>query len=540
MLTAKRLLLVVLPLSRCATQANAGHVQRGEAGPHKLPPVAVQHALQRYGWALPLCVWPNRHGASSRSISTGTQPLFCVTVAELLKRFPFHRDFIVTRVIDVAAAAYSLDTAGPRTPESVMQKITQMGQVVGCVPKGSNKGAVTLGVTKPPDRAAAQACESPFESRTKPGVNLALGALVGTAPQTPALSLSADGQATYENYYQQCKERQRTGAAQRSVMEGNSPTDKQKKADKLAKEAEKKAKEAAQKQKEADQAKKEAEAAKQKQAEVDKKAQQTWSDPQATPADKQRASQDVIKAGNDAAAAEANANQKQKDADDAKKASDDATKAMKDAQADADYAKAVNDAVTDWAKKAAGGAPVAAFGPMGDALLAGWELGAAVEGTARVMGAASGRMGFECDEGGCGYPNCEAEARARAFVDEIMSYKPRFKCNTSATPVPDQDACYDRPGGLFDVPQVTLVEMVKMACKIAQKVSDRQCDRVMPARIFKTLFSDPCKSPYGMCAPESSPRSGGAPSGNLSNPIPQPSPGADPTMWVTPATGPTR
>ena len=130
----------------------------------------------------------------------------------------------------------------------------------------------------------------------------------------------------------------------------------------------------------------------------------------------------------------------------------------------------------------------------------------------------------------CQYQSCESEARIKAMRDELYQYK-KWVCNMDATPMPDDDRCYDNPGGIFAVPEVTLVQVVALACKEMEKVSDKRCDRILPEQVKKSF--DPCKGPLVMCAPE---ESGGLPSSGPSDskPLPVSFGQLNPNVWVNP------
>jgi hypothetical protein len=429
---------------------------------------------------------------------------------------PIERDLLTARIVDAANIVYAENPAGPKTPESIMQKITGRGAIAGCVQKGSNKGVVSLGVTKPASLDVARdVCESLATTESREG--LAFGALVGSSPNTPIVSLSGKGQALYQNFYEQCKQRQTTGAAQQKVAEGQEAK-KKKVADAQTK-AQKAAEDAAKKQKEADAAKQKADEALKAEKDAAQKAQETYNDPNATDAEKAKAGNDVVKATNDRQAAEAEATQKQADANAAKSDAEAARQDVIEAQKDLDFDKAMGDiADTELPKLAAAALSPSPLGK-GMALA---SFGGA------VFGALSGRYGFECMEGECGSSSCEADAMTRAWEAEAQSYKSQATCNFGATPLPDQDRCYDKAGGLFDVPEVTLVDKLAYACKTIQKLSDTHCDKIMPPSIWKVLTSDPCNSPVAMCAPETS-----GSRQNPSTPIPNPGGGGNPTMWTS-------
>jgi hypothetical protein len=493
----------------------------------KRPHPALLAAMEKYGWAMPLSIWAERDlRARDRA---AIRPLYSITVSELLRRFPISRDLIGDFIIQAASDAYGHYPSGPRDPRSVMEKLSALGVVFACVPKGSRKGVVTLGTTAPSDLKSARE----FCSSATNGAQL-IGSLIATASQTPVVSLSAGGQALFEQYYQECKERQRGGS--KSVAEGDqTPSDKD--AKKRVIDAEKKAAEAKAEadkaRKDAEQAKKDADAARQAEQQAIAQANTTNADPQATPQQKADATQAADRATVDRQQAE----DREADANDNAAAADqayrDASKAAVDAQKDYDLHTAVADATNDYLNHLKDMGWFWVITEEGTALAA---LGATTLWASRIAGAYSGRYEKECMEGECGYGNCESEARSKALLAEARSYKtPRLTCNRTARPGPNDERCYDKPGGLFDVPEVTLVEAIKLACRIRQKVSNEECRDMLPQQIFKAAFRrDPCKSPNAMCAPEDSRPPHGV-SSNPSIPLPKGFHGSDPTMWLNPS-----
>jgi len=90
--------LATAALVTCAALgwARAGYPQRGGAN---VPKSAVPAALQRYGWALPICVWPIRRNVSP----------FCVSVSRLLKTYPYYTQYISETIYRAAEAAYAAE-----------------------------------------------------------------------------------------------------------------------------------------------------------------------------------------------------------------------------------------------------------------------------------------------------------------------------------------------------------------------------------------------------------------------------------------------
>ena len=495
----------------------------------KLPPV-VQVTVQQYGWAIPICVWSNK--TAIHPTKKPTRPLYCVTVAELLKKFPYHRTLITTQTAEAVMIAYSAQATLPRTPEALMQQVATKGNVIGCVLKGPNQGFLTLGSTNPQNLMGASiTCK-----RTKSDGNafsdaLVFGALVGSTPKTPPGSLSATGQATYEHYYQQCKERQRADTERQSLMSGSSATPEE-----LEAEAMQAAEEAVNKQKEADAARKAADDAQKAKDDAAKKAQDVYNDPDAS-------ATDMLKAGNESLAADTawqlakdSAMQAQVGADASEQAADAARTALHEAERDADLRQATGDATKEFLDGVKDGIPFSAallpLGQYGVAVEAGFLLGLTINWAGGVTGAYAGRYGYSCvDESACGHQSCHFQARSKALDDEVTKYRSNFTCNTTTTPVPDDDRCYDKPGGIFDLPQTTVLELQRFSCELVQKVSDRTCEDALPREIVQVTRPDLCSSPYAMCDPESS--GGPSQSGGTgdSKPIPRPFRGEDPTMW---------
>ena len=195
----------------------------------------VVEALGKYGWAIPFCVW---------QIDEDSRP-YCVTVSRLIKAFPFHTDLITNTVVRLAIKADASDPSSRRAPEQVMEKILRIGLVAGCVPKGQNKGLITLGTVRPKTLTDGEAikreCESDITSTQPQRPEQTFGYLVGTASRAPTVSLSADGQATFEYYYEQCQARQNFGIGPQTLMADGGTSNDIKKKEKKAAAAKKKA-----------------------------------------------------------------------------------------------------------------------------------------------------------------------------------------------------------------------------------------------------------------------------------------------------------
>lgn len=481
-------------------------------------------ALRRYGWSIPLCLWrdPPRSGR------------YCVTVSRLLASYPLFVNEISGRVFDVALA--NAPALPQVQPEAVIEKLTGLGIPIGCVPSGPDKGVVVVGETPTrPNISAAQTDDvCGTSARPAAAFSITLGGLVANRPSSPSLSLSGNGQATYQHYLDECR-----AASQHNprsgVMAGGGATppltdeEKLKEAEKKAAEEKKKAEDADAKkaaaQKALDDAKKKEDDAKRAEDAANTHAQDVYNDPNASSTDKLVAGQQAVTAANDRMAATAAVGQASADlakatadaaaAQDRSKAADDA---VADAQRDLDYGKAVDSAINDW-----GNAFLNAV-ESDSALL--WQT---AESVSRFLGAWWGRhgpgSGGEClaDQGSCG--SCEQQARARALRDELNSYR-KPTCNHDVLPNPDDpNHCYEQ-NGLPTPSQAWMLQGIRLMCAKIQGV-DGTCGGRIP-KWDRSVFGNACDSPIAMCAPE---QGGAGGSKRPSAPLPPGNRGPDSGSW---------
>jgi hypothetical protein len=516
------------------------------AAPANQRRVAVTKALQLYGWSVPICVWPRRQSARP----------YCFTVQRLIQRYPFYGRYISEYVTEAAVAWEAANGPVGSSPGRILDKLVGSGIAIGCVPKGQNAGVITMGQAQgagapvlPGSSGQQSVCDTNV-SGTTPGLDVTFGLLVGAAPTTPIVSLSSEGQALYQGFYDECVSRASTNPGS-TMTQGTASTEseeekkKREDADQKKKDADKAAKEAEERQKAADEA-----LAKQQAA--DKKVQDLQA-ANAPSADIQAAIADAVQAAADAQDAQVKADTAKAAAANAKAASDQAQAALSDFYAQQTFDQSQDQIGNKFASTvlpalaAAGLSSLTSGGvlsPLDAGVLAGVVLGAGAEAAGGYAGALWGRYNSCADES-CAM-SCKAKARAQAVRAELNSYK-RTPCNLNVTPLPDDDKCYDSPGGIFNPPQVTLAQVIAWMCDEKAKV-DAVCKQLPPAR--GGMSFDPCQGPLVMCSPDGgggSPGSGapGGRGGVGPRPLPAKSAflpknnrGGDGDMWRVTATRP--
>jgi hypothetical protein len=489
--------------------AYAQAASRKPANPH------VYAALQQYGWAVPICVWP---------ILEWRKP-FCVPVSRLLKTHPFFAPYISEVVYAAADAGYRANRMTERVPEQVIQKLIDAGVSMGCVPNGKNRGAITMGNIQTGGALGAtsvdrlkNACDKNIADLS-PGIEVTFGSLVGAAPSTPILSLSGNEQGSYQSYYADCKAREAMNPHRKASDAASDEAKKKAEEKKKLDAAQKAREEAAKKAAEAADAQKKADDAKRAQDQADQIAQQAQNDPAATPADKQKAIADAVAAARVAQDAQVAADAAAQASRDANAASAQATKDLKDFIADNDRQDAIDDAVATFFQQSRGAVAVLALGLAtgnlgGTGTASGALLGAAAALGGSVLGAYSGQ---DCLDENCAM-SCEARARVQAIRDEIASYK-KETCNLDVTPKPNDPPCYDTAGGLLMIPPVSAAALLEVTCK--QHLIDGDCRKMLPG-FFTGDVIDPCQGPLVMCAPENKGAVGSVVGGRTPQPRPTP------------------
>jgi len=181
---------------------------------------AIKRALQLYGWSLPLCAHP---------IDSQVKP-YCFTIAKLIQRYPFHSRYISEAIYSITERRFAVRGLPTRLPERIIEILTEHGTVAGCIPKGKNRGPITLGQLPTSTSSSLRldqmmsACDSDV-SKLMPGMNFTLGVLVGGAPDTaPLFSLDPTTQASYQNYLERCKS-QTASNPRSTVAQGNAPAE---------------------------------------------------------------------------------------------------------------------------------------------------------------------------------------------------------------------------------------------------------------------------------------------------------------------------
>src|SRR5439155_26008769 len=110
----------------------------------------------------------------------------------------------------IAEKRFAVGSPTTLVPERVLERLLNQGIFAGCVPKGKNRGAITLG-TATSNRLGQmkQDCDTNTSlSSLFPGMDFALRVLAGAAPNTPFLSLNPADEATYQKYVAECKAQQ--------------------------------------------------------------------------------------------------------------------------------------------------------------------------------------------------------------------------------------------------------------------------------------------------------------------------------------------
>lgn len=535
-LTCTVLLALVLPSAPATNGVQAPLTQDQET--------ALKKALQKYGWSIPVCTWPIRPDVKPS----------CVTVAQLTQKYPFHTAYISETIYSIAkkeftAAKKEFITSGftNRPAEQVIQKLLDQGVAAGCVPKGRNRGAITLGQvpTTPSNRLDQMkaGCDTNLANSVQ-GIDLTFGVLVGSASDTPSyLSLNPADLATYQQYVDECKSKPRTnqrGAVAEGGDNSSLTAEEQAKAaaaKKAREEAAAAAQVAADARTAAKKKKDDAAVAAQAAQVAAAKAKEAFAkayDPSVSDAAPLLAA--AAKLADAAIAAQAKSDQADKEAAAAQAKSDQADKdaaaaQAKSVQADKDLAiqRAKDDSNRDLLHIA-----LKHLEPAYELVDWYFKRQRAIE---RI------ESGNECDmEGsGCGM-TCEEKAKARIARDTLLKDKNKPKCNFDINPLPDDDRCYDSPGGVFRPSQATLAHALEGYCKMIQGI-DGTCDDRFPG-FFSGRQFDPCHGPLVMCAPDqsSSARDTGGRAtskprpNNLeikSVPLPAQYRGTDPGMWRT-------
>ncbi len=503
----RTLALLAIIVTACQPAATA-QPDTAQPEPSEEQPVAnsnLTEALQYYGWAIPICVW--RIDTNSRA--------FCVPVSQLIKAFPLHADLITTIIVHAADEAYSELRPPTSDPEEIIGQLLGGGSMVGCVPKGENIGAITLGVIRPKTidtlEALRKACATDINSMSLD--ELTFGLIVGAATRTPGVALSAESQATYERVYEECAAR--PARPQDTPMQGGSSEEDRKKQEE---DARKKAEDALTKARAAEAAVK---AAIEKREAAEKAFQEIEGNPNATQEQKDVARQAVLQADNDYRQAVVVA-------DDAAAAADAAKQDLNSTIANNDLLDAIVDAAKEFKDEK--------IEDIQEIFTTGRD---ELVFLSQVLGALWGRLRQfkDCldDDPQCSSPlSCEEEAQAAALQEELSKYD-RPKCNFAVMPLPDDDRCYEELYGVTEVPETLMVEARKMVCKLLEQV-DLSCSSSSSSLDLQGLLPiDPCNGPLVMCAPEQAGQQDSQ-SAILSKPIPSVYSQVNSNMWIDPQT----